>query len=308
MSSEFQGKCCVRCKSYLFEEDDVVYCPDCGAPHHRECYNALGHCALEVLHGTDQQYSLQKIEEAKEKATEKEKPVNPSVTKCEMCGEEYEATFAKCPKCGAPDFKKVNEFAQFDFLGGVPADYDLGDGVTAEEAKRFVFSNTHRYIPKFAVLNKKNKFSWNWAAFLFPSGWMFSRKMYKGGIITAVFTILATCLSYPLTLSLYNSGFDSASYTLEAISSIAQKLPEIGIAVVGLAVLGTLFDLGIRIVSALLGDYIYKNYTISTIKIINRQSEDKTADYRKKGGMSLFLFLIGVMFVQYGSMLITIFL
>lgn len=26
--------------------EDIVVCPDCGAPHHRECYQRLGHCAL----------------------------------------------------------------------------------------------------------------------------------------------------------------------------------------------------------------------------------------------------------------------
>ena len=34
---------CAVCNAYLFEEDDVVYCPVCGAPHHRECYNSIGH-------------------------------------------------------------------------------------------------------------------------------------------------------------------------------------------------------------------------------------------------------------------------
>ncbi len=308
MSSEFKGKSCVRCKSYLFEEDDVVYCPDCGAPHHRDCYNALGHCALEALHGTDEEYSAVKDEPVAEEQEIKSKIGDTLVSRCEMCGEEYDPSLNRCPKCGAPDLKRINGYAEFDFLGGVPADYDLGEGVTAEEAKRFVGANTHRYIPKFAVLNKKNKFSWNWMAFFFPSGWLLSRKMYKDGIIAAVLTIMATALSYPLSLSLYNMGFDSSTQTANNINTLAEKLPEIGIAVLVLAVLGTFFDLAIRVVSALLGDYIYKNHTIATIKTINSQSEDKITDYRKKGGMSMLLFLVGVMLVQYGSVLIKIFL
>ena len=49
MSLNTEGVSCVRCHAYLFPEDDIVYCPVCGAPHHRECYNQLGHCALEEM-------------------------------------------------------------------------------------------------------------------------------------------------------------------------------------------------------------------------------------------------------------------
>ena len=72
MSLVYSGESCVYCKAKLFDEDDVVYCPVCGAPHHRECYNDLGHCALEQLHGTENEYSrekeLEKVQKAEEKA------------------------------------------------------------------------------------------------------------------------------------------------------------------------------------------------------------------------------------------------
>ena len=277
---------CVRCKAYLFNEDDVVYCPICGAPHHRECYNALGHCALEELHGTEREYSREKIDEQKQQVEEKKQE----------------------PKKNSAFVNQMGAFADFDFLGGVPADYDLGDGVTADEAKNFVLANTHRYIPKFAVLNSKNRISWNWLAFLFPSGWMFSRKMYKSGIITALLTIAANCLSYPLSLKLYSLGFNTNGYLAENLSSITDMLPQIGLAVIFLALAGTFFDLGIRLVSALFGDYIYKKHTINSIKKINEESTDRIVDYRKKGGTNLLLFLLGTFIVQYGYAFVTFFL
>lgn len=277
---------CVRCKAYLFNEDDVVYCPVCGAPHHRECYNALGHCALEELHGTEKEYSREKIDEQKQQVEEKKQE----------------------PKKNSAFVNQMGAFADFDFLGGVPADYDLGEGVTADEAKNFVLANTHRYIPKFAVLNSKNRVSWNWLAFLFPSGWMFSRKMYKSGIITALLTIAANCLSYPLSLKLYSLGFNTNGYLGENLSSITDMLPQIGLAVIFLALAGTFFDLGIRLVSALFGDYIYKKHTINSIKKINEESTDRLVDYRKKGGTNLLLFLLGTFIVQYGYAFVTFFL
>lgn len=312
MSLDIQGMSCVRCKSYLFSEDDVVYCPVCGAPHHRECYNALGHCALEELHGTSEEYSREAVLKAHQDAQQteeiKQEPEQKDTVKCQMCGEVYDNTKGGCPKCGTPYMGRINGFAEFDFLGGVPADYDLGDGVTANDAKMFVAANTHRYIPKFAVLNKANKFSWNWMAFLFPTGWMLGRKMYKGGIITGVLTVVSTLLGYPLSLELYNMGFGESAYGVQMIEELTEKIPEISVAVMGLAFLGLFVELGIRVVSAIMGDYLYKNYTVNTIKKIKSESEDITAEYRKKGGISMLLFLLGIMLMQYVPMFFTIFL
>ena len=49
MSEQLKDKCAI-CGSYLFDDDDIVYCPECGAPHHRDCYNTVGHCGKEDMH------------------------------------------------------------------------------------------------------------------------------------------------------------------------------------------------------------------------------------------------------------------
>lgn len=307
MSLEQYSSSCVRCKSYLFPEDDVVYCPICGAPHHRECYQALGHCALEELHGTEQEYSRLKVEAEPEKQPEqKEKEIPQNKVKCEMCGEVYDAAAGRCPKCGMVDLSKTPN-ASFDFLGGVPGDFDIG-GVTAEEAKLFVFSNTHRYIPKFAVLNKKNKISWNWMAFLFPAPWMLSRKMYKSGILLGILEIAASCMLIPLNFELYNLGFSQSGGFMQNMNDLLSILPSLGKAAVALTAIGTMLSIGVSLFSALFGDYMYKNYTVSNIKKIKAESEDKAVDYRKKGGMNLLLFLLGVMLMQYIPNIIALFL
>lgn len=306
MSVENIGLSCVRCRSYLFDEDDVVYCPVCGAPHHRECYNALGHCALEELHGTENQYSREAVEEKMiEKEIEREESKN--TVFCQMCGEKYDSNLGQCPKCAAPNLNRINGFADFDFLGGVPADKDLGDGVTADEAKNFVMANTQRYIPKFAALNKKHKISWNWVAFLFPACWMFSRKMFKGGIIAAALTVIAAFLNYPLQLQIYNMGFTNF-YDTNAVSEVAERFPEIGRAIIILAFVGSLLSILLSFFFALFGDYIYKKHSINTIKKIKEESEDKAADYRKKGGMSFTWFLLSYLAINCVSNILVMFL
>ncbi|MBR7132744.1 MAG: DUF2628 domain-containing protein [Clostridia bacterium] len=304
MSLKIEGESCARCKAYLFSEDDIVYCPDCGAPHHRECYNALGHCALEQLHGTDEQYSPEKIREAREKAAQAqkkaaEKEVSETVTACNMCGEQYNTVLPRCPKCGAPNLSRNVHFQGFDLLGGVPADFMLDENVTANDAKQFILTNTHRYIPKFAVMNKQNRVSWNWMAFLFPCGWMLSRKMYKNGIIAGILSVMVTLLSYPLNLTIYNLGIDRTASYPQLLELFAEALPKIGASVIIFALLGLIFDLGIRVFSAMLGDYFYKKYTVNSIKKIKSESDDISFDFRKKGGVNIFLFFLGTMAVQY---------
>lgn len=313
MSLKTEGVTCVRCHAYLFDDDDVVYCPVCGAPHHRECYNELGHCGLEVLHGTDKQYDKLKAAEETVPADEAERGhtgenAEGEIT-CQMCHESYDFSLNACPKCGAPNVAKAGgSFVNFDFLGGVPADCDIGEGVTAEEAKRLVAANTPRYIPKFAVLNKKNRTSWNWMAFLFPCEWMLSRKMYKNGVAAGLLTVMASILYLPLSNAIYNLGYVGNETYTDIIGNAAEHISDIGAAVMVFAVLGFVLNLAIRIVSGVFGDYLYKTYTIDTVKLIRAESDDADYDYRKRGGVNMFLFLIGFMAVEYLPSIIAVFI
>ena len=311
MSLNTEGVSCVRCHAYLFPEDDIVYCPVCGAPHHRECYNQLGHCALEEFHGTDRQYDKVKAREEEQAAAEMPNTGENAegLITCQMCHEKYDFALNACPKCGAPNIAKAGgSFVNFDFLGGVPADYDIGDGITADEAKRFVAANTPRYIPKFAVLNAKNKLSWNWLAFLFPCGGMLSRKMYKNGIIAGLLTVISSLFYLPFMNAINNLGTTPGETQAQIMQSIYEHLPKMGAAVIAALLAGFVLNIAVRILSALFGDYLYKQYAISSIKTIRAESEDMDYDYRKKGGVNIFLFLLGTMAVQYLPALIGIFI
>ena len=312
MSLNNEGCSCVRCHAYLFPEDDIVYCPVCGAPHHRDCYDALGHCALEELHGTEKEYSKETEQSAREEMFEKEKnkaeTTGDDLTTCRMCSEKYNKNIRFCPKCSTPNLNNFDGFPKFDLLGGVPSDLDLGDGVTADEAKRFVAANPQRYIPKFALLNKAKKSSWNWMAFFFPCEWLLSRKMYKSGIFAGLFGIIGTLLSYPFTLALNNLGVYEAANRTEMIQLMYDSIPEISIFVIISAILALIIDLTVRVIFGVFGDYIYKKYTISSIKKIRNESQDMDYDYRKKGGVNIYLFLLGMLITQYLPQFIVILL
>ncbi len=281
MSVREKNNSCALCHAYLFAEDDVVYCPVCGAPHHRECYNSIGHCALESTHGTDKQYD--KLKEAENNSNQ-----TPDFTHNTQDDGNY-----------TPGDEIFSRFPPMDFLGGVPEDFIIEDGITAKEARNFVVSNTARYIPKFTKISEKEKLSWNFMAFLFPSQWLLSRKMYKAGVLVAVFTIICTLLSFPLQLALINLGFSDLKTYNEITQFIISNLPNIHYSLLISTFLGSIGSLILRIVVAVLGDWWYRQYTISKIKEIKADSDDIAEDFRKYGGVNLFMFLLGLLATNY---------
>lgn len=296
MSLETTGKQCSACKAYLFEDDDVVYCPVCGAPHHRECYNAVGHCALEELHGTDRQYDSSKYKEPEEVS----KPQQPdkSEIKCQMCENVYDESSDRCPKCGTVNPKKYAGIS-FDLLGGVPGDMDLGDGVTANEAKRFVISNTQRYIPKFAANKMGKKASFNLAAFLFPCGWFFSRKMYKWGSLVGALSVAFALLCFPLQSAIYYLDMSSAQNYAEMAQIISDNIARIGMPAMLCAVAGSFLYVLLRIICGIFGDLFYRNHVIASVSSIKKTSDDEDTDFVRRGGVNFIMLLVGIIAVQY---------
>ncbi len=46
----YDGNICDGCKQPLQENDDIVVCPECATPQHRECYDEKGQCVNAHLH------------------------------------------------------------------------------------------------------------------------------------------------------------------------------------------------------------------------------------------------------------------
>ena len=47
---DYTGIKCPVCEKTFTKQDDVVVCPECGAPYHRGCYQKEGHCIFEEKH------------------------------------------------------------------------------------------------------------------------------------------------------------------------------------------------------------------------------------------------------------------
>ncbi|MCL1866958.1 MAG: hypothetical protein FWF82_06075 [Oscillospiraceae bacterium] len=80
--SRFTDWNCPVCYDKFAETDDVVVCPECGTPHHRDCFSEVGTCANNAFHGAssidkifDQLKSTQLRQEIKEEEDFKKRDI-----------------------------------------------------------------------------------------------------------------------------------------------------------------------------------------------------------------------------------------
>ena len=309
MSAYFSGKKCSVCGVVFGEEDDVVACPVCGAPHHRECWS--GQCAFHEKHGTEEQWQsnneTEETVEVEENDTPRFSESGKAVT-CMRCGRINFPATDKCTYCGNPltsndesvPFEATIKTFPFmiDPLGGVDPFEDIG-GATAGETAEFVAANTVRYIPKFSKMNRtKNVVSWNWAAFLFPGYWFLYRKCYLQGIFVLLMTVVSDILSTPFTQSVMALASSFENYQ-DVVTYLSTHLDAISMTeyLMYLASMAILFV--IMVASGMFGDAIYKKHCINKINEIKATANAENQPTRgiimkaRKGGISFFAPIIG---------------
>lgn len=310
MSLDLRNQKCAVCSAYLFDEDDVVYCPVCGAPHHRECYNRLGKCGMDEFHGTDKQYSRE-VPAEEPKPQEANTQADSTSDICINCSKPLEKGSRYCNNCGAPAGMNLPPFAfqQFEQSRVIKENATIDEGVTAKDAAQVVKNNTIRYIPKFLKLNENNKKSWNWAAFLLPHGWFAYRKMYKESIIAGLLSIITVVLNFPLSLAILAlpTADSSIRNYVQLAEYYAQFANEIGFLPLFLSFMGLVLGFTIRIVCGIYGDYIYKQRVVLSTSLI-KEAEDKEEAERKYTGVSFIGFMIAVFAVEFIPTILSTFL
>lgn len=105
----YEGYICPVCKEKFKETDDIVACPQCGAPHHRACWKQEGRCHFEADHGTPRQWKRPE-EPAGAPPTPAQGPTpgasgaapQPGVKYCPSCGQKNVEYAEFCSRCGKP--------------------------------------------------------------------------------------------------------------------------------------------------------------------------------------------------------------
>lgn len=307
----YENTNCPACGRLFEENDDIVVCPECGTPHHRGCYELLGHCANENLHVEN--YAFENIQQnpQPEENTEINDPNQPLI--CPVCRHENPANSESCEFCGQKftlfgfnvlqkqtqleneekeEQKNNGEsgYAQFEHAGTAN---DI-DGVSVDDLSEYVRNNYKKYLTKFEKISNK-KPTWNWASFLFSPYWFFYRKLIKPGIIfLTAFLCLSIIFSGPMN-KIADSYF-AAGEILED-ESVSQQEKELAVKETYDTVMDQLPFIGIylgivlllKIVAALISDRLYKKRVTKNIETL-RQTPMSDNDFHlmmfKVGGVA----------------------
>lgn len=249
---DYTKETCKSCGKEFAEDDDIVVCPVCATPHHRECWKATGKCINEELHSEG--YVWTKAKKQK-KQDEPKIPVDSpdfssdnDSTVCHICGSENPKDALHCGSCGAllgeTETKKdvtcsfcghvnpgdafackecgapltlsstMNDNPFIEATGFSPD--DMIGTVKADDLARYVQNGSKNYLPKFKKMADGKKTTFNWAAFFLAPYWFFYRKIYKVGIFFAVFFVSVSLLTFGVQDNLL-SAMDEYYETIESI-------------------------------------------------------------------------------------------
>lgn len=297
--ADYYGQTCPGCGNSFHREDDIVVCPVCGTPQHRDCWRQRSACVKENLHA--QGYIWTPEPSHKEDIS----PV--SKRECPTChaGLAEDARF--CPQCGnallegqPADAGRQPPFS-FSPYQSLPA-YDPNeqiDGVRAAEIAEFVQVNPLYYIRKFRTLSQnRNKRSVNWSCFLFSYLWWFSRKNYLMGTLTALMHIVFLALTNPYAQKL------TEFYAIRQpdMALIEQMMPY---AVKYLVFTGILLVL--QLVLAVFANGVYKKQVyegIHRLHDLSLPAQEKMYWLYRKGGLSFFYAALAYLGTMLASTLI----
>ncbi len=291
--SESKQRNCVVCGKTLESTDDIVVCPDCGAPHHRECWQNEGHCHYELAHGTDLQWHPKeeppKPQEQEQFAGQNQNQsfvfVNGrALTRCPGCGRYVPCgkEDGPCPNCGQP-LKGMGGFTHGTIDFGPPI-----DDVKSEKFARIVLHKTQYYLPRFRRMKKQGKgvVSWNWAAFLFAPYWFAFRKCHMWSVFALFFNLLSTVLSAPFSRYLMEHLPQGAASYGDLLAVAATLDPSSNIYLCAMA--GSFVLLLQGILFGCLGNYIYKKECLKRVAMLDEmQPSDAAKAVVKFSGMSI---------------------
>lgn len=330
----YTGTSCPVCGKPFAEEDDVVVCPECGAPHHRECYWEQGHCAYEDRHRESFSFDTpQPGEEA------------PTALRCPRCGADNPVGQAICSVCGtslAPSAEQPRgEFSEggqdpptygysggydpifiYGTLGGLRPEEEIG-GIPAREMALFVGPTSFYYLPRFKEMETGGNGGFSWSGAVISFLYFLYRKVY---LVAAISVILALCLHLPTTYYvakawrevLDEAGFslslqDQAAMSDEDLLAQAREMDKLLTQVTStesyitasrLQSWMSIVSFGVCLFFGFFANRIYKEHVVRSIRKLKARYPDQEqyrAMLEKKGGVNkagVFVLLGGYLLLQ----------
>ena len=185
---KYYGCPCEGCGKPLTLQDDIVVCPDCGAPYHRVCYEKLGQCIHRPAHAAGYEWKFP-YEESQ-------------LRTCPSCGERTLRDEETCRCCGAvlppegqePPSSRGSDEETFDYSQmyrqfGTSADPEKEffedafgkeakmDGIARQDWLDYIGPAAPAYLAAYSRMQlQKSKVSMSFSALLFGPFYFFYRK------------------------------------------------------------------------------------------------------------------------------------
>lgn len=314
---------CPICDKSL-ETGEIVVCPDCGAPYHRNCYSKEQQCIYPELHASGNSWKAPKnllddVETPSNNTFPKDKLENtacsctrcgtvnpPSGIFCQICGNKLPQNPVKTSSNFTSNSTERDDLPKDKFelsnteippnsiplnplvnpLGGLAPNETIED-ISVKELAAFVGRSSHYYLPKFKEISQKRGTTINFAAFFFTGGFYLYRKMFLIGLFFCLFDVL---FSIPSTILLYSE------MTTQMISGT--QLVHGNEQLQQLNSICSFLVLGLRFVCGYFANGLYKDYVFKKIKEIKSQNLSESEYYNtlsKQGSVAIGLirFLLG---------------
>lgn len=223
---------CPICKAKCKFDEDIVVCPDCGAPYHRKCYNSVNQCMYIEKHSPSFSYSENYNKNKKNNENQEVNDQKSKLKKCPNCFVENSIDAPFCINCGYSfiiDKKSKPPFEKNPFSIQIKNFLNINENETINDIKildftKYIKENLLYYIPVFKKIAKENKSKFNFGAFFFSGAWFLYRKLYKFGVvfttITLLFSILSVFFEFSYTNDILNSLFSSAGIDSNSIITL----------------------------------------------------------------------------------------
>lgn len=316
---------CPHCKKVFTKDDDIVVCPICGTPQHRECYEEENKCVNSEKHA--QGFVWQADSSTVNEKINDNQDSEADFIVCNNCGTPNSNDAFFCKHCSAPlnadnhnkgnnsnsnsngfqpninmGTNSQNNTAFYDMFN-VDDNDKIDENVTIGEANKYIKNNTIFYDIVFKRIAKYNRSRFNFSAFVFSGGWFLYRKQYLIGTILTV--LMAISLfgyaffyvpSYQLYMSLTNGSNVTSTELYNAILSLSPQQQFVAVA----PELFKMIQYALMIVSGFIANRCYYKDVVKKVKKAKVKFENSTelnSYLDKKGGVDKVLAYI--LFVGY---------
>ena len=305
---KYYGCPCEGCGKPLTLQDDIVVCPDCGAPYHRVCYEKLGQCIHRPAHAAGYEWKFPYEEN--------------QLRTCPSCGERTLRDEETCRCCGAvlppegqePPSSRESSEETFDYSQmyrqfGTSADPEKEffedafgkeakmDGIARQDWLDYIGPAAPAYLAAYSRMQlQKSKVSMSFSALLFGPFYFFYRKAWKPafGFLAAELLLAAPTFIEMLQLS--------GSALAPAMSASALTV---------FARVCSVLSFVLMLVRGMYGKWLYRKSAADHIRRIQSEFPDaqqRQAVLRAQGGVSLGAVLLCMLLLMVGGSAFTLLL